>query len=173
MKLYIPDLKKAEGKFIPHRGSVKVEKSADNFAAMDVEFQAAYIANRVIVKGTWQATVEGECSRCLEKTACHLKENFREEFVHLPGPSEQKGARRVLEDEQGERFIFKGEWLDLTEYFRQAFFMAQPLKLLCRDDCQGLCPVCGVNRNKEKCQCVQEEVNPRWAALAKIKKDLQ
>jgi uncharacterized protein len=172
MRLYVPDLKKEEGKFLPFNSSIKLEINNDKIAVMDVRLQAAYIPNRVLVKGKWQVDVEGECSRCLEKSTYCLKENFYEEFIHLKGPAELKEFGGGMELEKGERFVFKGELLDLTEYFRQSFFMSQPLKILCQDDCKGLCPACGVNKNREQCQCVPEDINPRWAVLEKMRGDL-
>lgn len=171
MRLYIPDLKKEQGKFIPFNGSVKLMFNDDKFVVMDVRLQAAYIPNRVLLKGQWQVNVEGECSRCLEKFVYCLKDDFYEEFIHLKGPAEQKGFEE-LELENGERFAFKGESIDLTEYLRQSFLMSQPLKILCRDDCKGLCPICGINKNKEECQCTQENINSCWAALEKIRRGL-
>lgn len=172
MRLYISDLKKEEGKFFPFNGSIKLEINNGKNAVLDVKLQAAYTANRVLVKGEWQVDLEGGCSRCLEKSTYRLKENFYEEFIHLKGPAELKEFDRGLELEKGEKFVFKGELLDLTEYFRQSFFMSQPLKILCQNDCQGLCPVCGVNKNREQCQCVQESVNPRWDVLEKMRGNL-
>ena len=172
MRLYLHDLKKEEGKFIPFSGSVKLEINDAEAVIMEINFQAAYISDRVMIKGKWQVDMEGECSRCLEKSTYSLKENFREEFIHLAGPAEQKESGKMAEQDNEERFFFKGELLDLAEYFRQAFLMSQPLKILCRDDCKGLCPICGVNKNREQCQCVRDAINSRWAVLEKIKGDL-
>ncbi len=59
-------------------------------------------------------------------------------------------------------------FLDLDEDVRQYALLAVPLKLLCKDDCAGLCPTCGKNRNRESCKCEDETVDPRWEGLRDI-----
>jgi uncharacterized protein len=52
---------------------------------------------------------------------------------------------------------------------REQFYLALPMKPLCRPDCQGLCPVCGKNRNVETCACQSEWVDPRMEALRRLR----
>ncbi len=174
MKLSIRDLQKGEGKFLPYSGTLALKQDVDQARPLlTINLQAAYIPPRVLVKGKWWADLQGECSRCLEKFKYHLEDNFYEEFTQLPGVStEPKGEAGRLKLEKGEKFVFRGEVLDLSEYFRQLYLILQPLKLLCREDCQGLCPFCGANKNKEQCSCRQEEIDPRWAALREFKKQI-
>jgi uncharacterized protein len=47
------------------------------------------------------------------------------------------------------------------------------MKPLCREDCQGLCPVCGADKNTGACSCVESSPDPRWAALAALKSRLE
>jgi len=58
--------------------------------------------------------------------------------------------------------------LDLGEDVRQYLILAVPQKLLCSDDCRGLCPQCGVNRNRVRCNCSTKEIDPRWEGLKKV-----
>ncbi|MGI6308751.1 MAG: YceD family protein [Dethiobacteria bacterium] len=175
MRLYIPDLQKDEGKFLSYNGTVCLETGAsDEHPLLKISLQAAYIYPQVVIKGEWRTDLQGECSRCLQKFDYCLKDDFYEEFAHLQSPVvESKGAAGGLDLEKGERFVFWGDFLDLSEYFRQLFLMSQPLKILCREDCKGLCPLCGANKNKEQCSCQQDEVDPRWAALQKIKDNME
>lgn len=173
MRLYIPDLQKEEGRFLPYNGTVTVETDAGDLHPLKISLQAAYIYPQVVIRGKWEADLQGECSRCLQKFDYCLKDNFFEEFAHAQGQvAETKGSASGVDLEKGERFVFYGDFLDLNEYFRQLFFMSQPLKILCREDCKGLCPLCGADRNKVQCGCQQEEVDPRWAALQIIKEKL-
>ena len=59
--------------------------------------------------------------------------------------------------------------LDLSAWARDAVALALPDKILCREDCAGLCPVCGKNLNDEPHEHEGEEADPRWAALAELK----
>ncbi len=61
--------------------------------------------------------------------------------------------------------------LDLTEDVRQMTMLSVPLKLLCVEDCRGLCPQCGTNRNKESCSCKIEASDPRWEGLQHLLKN--
>ena len=64
---------------------------------------------------------------------------------------------------------YREDSIDLGEVVREQLYLALPMKPLCQEDCKGLCPVCGGNRNREACTCQQEWVDPRMAALAEWK----
>ena len=54
-------------------------------------------------------------------------------------------------------------------YFRESFFLAQPLRSLCKEDCRGLCQICGADLNKKQCGCKKEEyIDPRWEKLTDL-----
>lgn len=173
MKLLVPQLKREEGSFFPFSERISLQRFGSDLQYGDesflaVEFQAAYINSRVILKGKWKAEVSCECSRCLERFSYSLEEKFYDEFRHLPGSSETSWKNEIELDEN-EGFVFKGDVLYLSEYFRQQFLINQPLKFLCHSECKGLCPVCGINRNREHCACEMETLDPRWALLEKVR----
>ena len=58
--------------------------------------------------------------------------------------------------------------IDITEDVRQTLLLAVPLKLLCTDECLGLCPTCGVNRNITTCDCREDSSDTRWDALRNL-----
>ncbi len=61
--------------------------------------------------------------------------------------------------------------VDITDSVRQSLLLSIPFKKVCRDECQGLCPICGINLNYEKCSCVTEKIDPRWQELKNISFD--
>ena len=65
---------------------------------------------------------------------------------------------------------YKDDVIDLGEVMREQFFLALPMKPLCRPDCKGLCPICGANRNRQQCECREEWVDPRLAGLKNLLK---
>ena len=70
------------------------------------------------------------------------------------------------EEAEGTRPLPEGVGdLDLAEAVREEMILAQSPFAVCAPECKGLCPHCGVNRNKDSCQCSQEEMDPRWEAL--------
>jgi uncharacterized protein len=64
---------------------------------------------------------------------------------------------------------YEEDVINLAELVREQCYLALPMKPLCREDCRGLCPVCGVNRNRETCACVTNWVDPRFDALRRLK----
>jgi len=61
--------------------------------------------------------------------------------------------------------------IDLTEDVRQVVKISVPLKLLCTEECKGLCPRCGTNWNKSSCSCKNDAVDSRWEGLANLLND--
>jgi len=105
----------------------------------------------VVVTGTVSARWQGECGRCLEPASGQLAARVREVYSDEPDPDLGYGMT--------------ADWLDLEPLAHDACILELPLAPLCRPDCLGLCPECGVNRNYEICTCT-ERTDPRWAALA-------
>lgn len=120
---------------------------------------------------TMEATAKREesCSRCLDRVLVDVAVRFQEEYVPLVDAD--TGARVYL-DEDDEAFSIDLEfWLDLREGLRQYILMSEPLKPLCRDDCAGLCPLCGADLNAGLCGC-QPETDERRDALAGLKQKM-
>jgi uncharacterized protein len=111
------------------------------------------------VTGKIQGRYRVPCDRCLELIWEPLDVEFTENFYD----------QRSREREENGR-IAGAEGLDLTETLLEAVTFALPMKHLCQTGCQGLCSVCGKNRNLSNCSCSEEEIDPRLAALAKWKK---
>ena len=66
--------------------------------------------------------------------------------------------------------FYKDDTIDLGELMRDEFYLALPMKPLCRPDCKGLCPMCGVNWNRETCTCKAEWTDPRLDSLKTLLK---
>ena len=66
---------------------------------------------------------------------------------------------------EDEYIVCEGDGLDLEELVIADVILSMPAKLLCREDCKGLCPTCGINLNKESCGCDKKKVDPRLEAL--------
>lgn len=173
MKIFVPALEKHKGEYLPFSyqvslASLGIDLPACGNCLLTVSVQASCVADRVLVKGQWQVDLSGECSRCLETTVYTLAEQFSEEFVAAGTSAAEGGGGKAAAGDE-ETLVYTGEMLDLTEYLRQSFLMAQPLKILCREDCRGLCPGCGVDRNKEACRCRDEVIDPRLGVLMVLK----
>ena len=124
---------------------------------------------------TWTGatTLELDCSRCLESFRVPIDATFDVLFLpSVANTGDGQDDREVGDEDLGVSF-YKDDTIDLGEVIREQFFLALPMKPLCREDCQGLCPVCGQNRNREACECQAEWVDPRLEALRAFKKSKQ
>jgi uncharacterized protein len=121
-----------------------------------IDLAAEHTNGLVQVKGQLHTDLTIHCSRCLKTFSLHLDIPFRELYSDLP--------RDSVEDE--DIHTISGDEINLKPEVEQNFMLAIPYIPLCSEDCQGLCPVCGINRNETSCECKQEKIDPRLAGLA-------
>ena len=118
------------------------------------------------VKGTISGTAEIDCTRCLKPIERELEIPFDVSFI-----SEEEYAN-VEEHEVPpsdlSTGVFDGERVDLKELVREQIVLEIPEQVFCTEDCKGLCPNCGADRNLVDCKCEDQEIDPRWAALKNI-----
>ena len=108
-----------------------------------------------------------ECARCLVRISRASGIDLEEECYPTVDPS--TGRRMFPPDPaEGVLHIDTTQMLDLSEVLRQYMLTSEPLKSLCRQDCRGLCPECGADRNEESCECDRDPVDPRWGVLADL-----
>jgi uncharacterized protein len=124
-------------------------------------------ARKVRLVGRVRTTLECECSRCLEPF--EIPVDAPVDLLFLPASANAGAGEQQVEDEDLGVSFYRDDVLDLGDVMREQFVLALPMKPLCREDCQGLCPVCGKNRNRETCDCQQEWVDPRLEALKRFR----
>lgn len=103
---------------------------------------------------------EGECARCLAP----VNGVFSLDFERTVAP-EGVLSDEQIEDNVDEYVILSGKELDVDEQLREELVLSFPQKLLCDDDCEGLCPKCGKRRADGPCGCPEKEIDPRLAVL--------
>ncbi len=123
--------------------------------------------------GTFAGEVTVACSRCVGPVKLPIDEKLQVTFMpasEMPSdddePAGEDGAEVASEDL--DLFPFDGETIDLEPLFREQFVLAVPFAPLCREDCKGLCPQCGIDRNTGTCSC-EAPIDPRLAALKGLK----
>jgi uncharacterized protein len=134
-----------------------------------VEGRASRRGEEIRVRGRIEAGIEVACDRCLAPVAVPLEVEFETAFI----PQERAAATDEnveLRDEDMGLAAFEGDAIDLDELVREQILLALPSRHLCGDECKGLCPTCGADLNAGHCGCQQKETDPRWAALADLKK---
>ncbi|GAB6162527.1 DUF177 domain-containing protein [Desulfothermus naphthae] len=113
-----------------------------------------------IIKGLFVGTIETLCDRCLEKAEIKIEDLFR--IIEKPKEDDSLDISFIVE-QKGELF------LDLKGLLWERFVLNIPQKILCKEDCKGLCPRCGINLNLYSCNCGKDLGDPRLAIFKKIK----
>lgn len=116
--------------------------------------------------GRYQVELETDCDRCLEVIRMPLDKQFS--LVYLPENPEAKGDEKGLNEDEAEIGFYEGTGIELIDVLREQVLLALPMRRLCREDCQGLCPVCGENWNTQSCDCEIAEGDLRWSALRQL-----
>ncbi|WCK53018.1 DUF177 domain-containing protein [Aneurinibacillus sp. Ricciae_BoGa-3] len=114
-----------------------------------------------MVEGEVEGTLTMECARCLTHFPYAYRVPVKETFV------DEKEAEIEL-DEELEIQAFDGDDMELNPYLEADILLSLPHTLVCRDDCKGICPECGVNKNEQNCGCVVERIDPRLAVLSEL-----
>jgi uncharacterized protein len=117
--------------------------------------------------GRLDAALEVGCCRCLEPFPWVVGVDV--DLLYLPvSAGSGDGDFQIEESDLGTAF-YQDDQIDLGQLMHEQFQLALPMKPLCRDDCRGLCPICGSNRNTTTCQCVDRWEDPRLAVLKSLK----
>ncbi|GAA3312574.1 DUF177 domain-containing protein [Arthrobacter bambusae] len=127
---------------------------------LDLRLEAVH--EGILVSGTVFAEVKGECGRCLDPLAYDLEVNVQELFFY-------EGVELSDEEDDEEQRRVEHDLIDLEPVLRDAVVTMLPFQPVCREDCQGLCSICGVRLEDEPGHH-HEDLDPRWAALAELAK---
>jgi uncharacterized protein len=122
-------------------------------ADIDAEVTLSSYPGGIMAVGTVTAPWSGECRRCGGPVSGTVVAPVRERFVPAGEPGRDEDA-----------YPFSGDEIDLEPLARDAVLLELPLAPLCSEECLGLCPRCGANRNEVGCACPPES-DPRWSAL--------
>lgn len=116
-----------------------------------VKGKVALMGEVLEAAGSFSVLAEVQCTRCLEVFDHYFNEDFEETFS------------KSLENEEFYPIIEDIMYFD--DLVMDNLILSMPVRLLCNDECKGLCHICGVNLNKVDCDCEKETVNPKFAAL--------
>jgi uncharacterized protein len=145
-----------------------VESDAFRVAApVDLAFDVTRDKDQFGLSGRVKTTLELQCSRCLEPFERPLDAAF--DLRYLPRTVNAGEGEREIEEDDLTTAFYENDTIDLGQLMREQFYLALPMKPLCREDCAGLCPQCGANRNTAPCSCATESVDPRLAPLRGLK----
>ena len=121
-------------------------------ATVIVALRLESFSGGVRAKGRVEAPWHGICRRCSKAVSGVSVVQVNERFVDERGPGDD------------EAYLVENDFADLAPLVHDAILLDLPLAPLCQEDCQGLCPVCGIDRNEASCDC-PAPLDPRWATL--------
>ena len=123
--------------------------------------------NEVFVNGHIDTRAQVECDRCLQPVELPVSADFALDYITGSEYESSEGAE--LTEAEMSVSVFNGEAIDVDEIVKEQVLLAVPTRMLCREDCKGICPECGIDKNTGECQCVTNDIDPRWAALKNLK----
>jgi uncharacterized protein len=147
-----------------------VEQEGDAYrvvAPVQVDLEIHKDKERFRLVGTARTELELLCSRCLEPFRMPFDGSF--DLRYLPASELSTEDEREVAEDDLDTSYYRDDQIDLNELLREQFYLALPMKPLCRPECVGLCPQCGTNLNTGTCQCTTEWVDPRLAPLRELK----
>lgn len=148
-------------------GAVDIDLATVRMASpISLEGQVVKTSGVVALTGRLTGIVEIDCDRCLESVQRPLDIDLDLEFV----PNRQGGDETNLElhlDDM-KRDELDGSEINLADIAREQILLDLPQQFFCKDDCRGLCEKCGTNLNLKECDCEDDEIDPRWAALKNL-----
>ncbi len=133
---------------------------------LDIKAEVRKFSAGFELSGRLSGSVEITCDRCLEPVRTAVNINLDLEFA----PSKQHQGETSLELHAGDMKLdaIEGSEIDLAEVAREQILLDLPQQFFCKDDCKGLCEKCGTNLNLKDCDCEEDEIDPRWAALKNL-----
>lgn len=136
------------------------------------------VGDHVYVEGVIDGTFVRECVRCLKRYEAYVEVPFTAAYQEADATVRGRGRatkdRHEETDEEGtseasdqedDLYVYTGDRVELGEMLREHIILSTPMQPLCREDCRGLCPVCGQDRNEEPCSCIEAPTTNPFAML--------
>lgn len=131
--------------------------------AVDVTFYRA--GEDLYFHGNLATNLKASCARCLKDYPVPLETPFQFILVPEHNRDQDVDADQELEADDLALSFFTGPEIDLEPLCSEQAILALPTRALCREDCLGLCAICGGDKNAKACGCDGRAPDPRWAAL--------
>ncbi len=119
------------------------------------------------LRAAYDGRFEVLCARCLDPVEHALKGQF--DLLYRPLGADAGPTEHSITTSETEIGYYQGGSLALEDVLREQVLLSLPARTLCREDCTGLCPRCGINLNSDTCSCDQTPSDPRWTALSDLR----
>lgn len=175
MKLDLWELLEGEKELIEFQGEIPWEgfNSNDKTEPIQYKGQVYNVGGDKVININIHYTFKEKCSRCLKSTVNKIDTTLsgklmegKEDFEEIESFKEIENEDINNEDNSYENILYyENNNLNLHDYIIEQVVLSLPMKTICKDDCKGLCPKCGINLNNSKCDCVYEDIDPRLEKL--------
>lgn len=143
------------------------DKSLSFDTPISVRITIYKAGGKYVLEGSLEGRLGFICDRCLETFHQDVRSRYRV-FMELPLPGMEEPDVELVERDLETDFI-RGEVIELDEIIKEQLYLALPMKALCKEDCPGLCPLCGYNLNKGRCNCPRDQGHPGFSKLKDFK----
>jgi uncharacterized protein len=118
------------------------------------------------IQGRYTVELKAQCDRCLVEARFPLDAGF--DLFYQPASNIARDEEIEIDEGEAEIGFYEHGGLELEDILREQILLALPMKRVCSEDCKGICPVCGKNRNQSDCDCHVAKTDDRWGALRKL-----
>jgi len=125
-----------------------------------------HTGGEVRIQGRYSVEMIGPCDRCLGSARFPLESGF--DLFYRPVSVIARDEEVAIDEGESELGFYEGEGIELEDILREQVLLALPMQRICSENCKGICPVCGKNRNEADCGCKVENADDRWGALRKL-----
>jgi uncharacterized protein len=139
-----------------------VEGEKDFVGPVEIDFIIENVRSGILVKGKLKGGLLVNCDRCLKEFEQILDIDIEEMHYFEKDLFENK------EVNENEAFKVINNKINLEPIIRQNFVLNIPIKLICKEECRGLCFMCGKDLNEGSCDCKKDDIDPRFAKLKKL-----
>ena len=119
------------------------------------------------VCGRLAASLEAECARCLDPVSIPMGGDF--DLVYRPSEVDVDSDDHAISEGESDVGYYEGSGIELEDVVREQVLLWLPSQMVCSEECKGICPMCGVNRNRQSCGCESPKFDERWSALRNLK----
>ena len=131
---------------------------------LKVDAVAELVGSEIRIRGHIGTRLEATCDRCLRPVEIPVERDF--DLTYRPAASIAREEEIEIPRDELEVAFYSGGGIMLADVVTEQVILAVPMKVVCRPECRGLCPVCGANRNYESCQCPEPRGDSPFASLA-------
>ena len=119
--------------------------------------------SEIRVRGHLEGKLEASCDRCLSRVEIQVDRDF--DLFYRPIKDIARDEEIEIPYDELDVGFYAGEGIPLIDLVTEQMILSRPMKVVCRPDCRGFCPVCGVNLNLEGCQCATPQLDSPFASL--------